>query len=107
MSENSKKNESFVDVAFIYNGSMYHKRIYTKDIDKNQYDNSWTHIFKSGSGDHDSVVFEITGTKNESGQLECMEMYVNVYSDEDQIEPIWVIDNVQYKKSWIDRKSFS
>lgn len=102
------EEDTYIEVAFMYDQELYVERIYTKDIDPNHYGNLWDWWFCAGTEDHNSQLrFELTADKNENGQFTTDSIYINVYANEDAHNPIAVVREISCRKSWINRKAFT
>lgn len=98
---------TYIEIAFIYRKELYVERIYTKDIDKNHYENMWDWWFGNKESDtYPDLVFELTADKNSDGKLTTENMYINVYENEDSDEPIDIIKEISYRKSWCEYRAF-
>lgn len=98
---------TYIEIAFIYRKELYVERIYTKDIDKNHYENMWDWWFGNKESDTSpDLVFELTADKNSDGKLTTENMYINVYENEDSDEPIDIIKEISYRKSWCEHRAF-
>lgn len=103
-----KEERTYIDIAFYYEKILYVERIYTDQIDKDHYENMWDWWFGcKKNDDNPNLVFELTGNKNEEGQFITEDMYINVYAKEYDDTPIDVIENISYRKSWIDMIGFN
>lgn len=98
---------TYIEIAFFYKKELYVERIYTKDIDKNHYENVWDWWFGNKKFDaYPDLVFELTADKNSNGKLTTENMYINVYEDEDSDEPIDIIKEISWRKSWCEHRAF-
>lgn len=98
---------TYIEIAFFYNKDLYVERIYTDQIDINHYESVWDWWFGAGKNDlNPNLVFEITAEKNIDNKLTTNNMYVNVYANENENEPIERIDSISYRKSWTERRAF-
>lgn len=107
MMEKELKETTWVEILFEYKGTFYSHRIYTNEIEIDHYENSWEYLFQCTEEDvYPGMVFEFNADKNEDGKLTLDNMYINVYEDESDSEPIDVIEKIGYKKSWIKTEGF-
>lgn len=98
---------TYIEIAFFYKKDLYVERIYTKDIDKNHYENMWDWWFGNKESDaYPDLVFELTADKNSDGKLTTNNMYINVYENENSDTPIDTIKEIGYRKSWCNHKAF-
>ncbi|WP_239059475.1 hypothetical protein [Bacteroides sp. 224] len=101
------KSRSYLEIAFEYNEVLYTERIYTDSIDPDHYEDLWDYWFSAGSEDDEpNIVFEVTADKNSEGQFITENISVNVYTKDNCDHPIETIEEISYRKSWLDFKGY-
>lgn len=100
------KQRDFFAIQFEYDGETFNERIYLDQIDLTHYDDMWDWWFGSnGNKKFPDLNFELTADKDaEDGSPICNHMYINVYENEDAMEPVKRITNISWVYSQIERK---
>lgn len=101
-----ESEKPYIELLFQYNDIWYCERIYLHNIDPNHYENMWDYWFGNSSEDEEpDLIFEVTANK-ENGHFTLDELYINVYENDEANDPIAVITEFTYRKSWIGCKGF-
>lgn len=99
------KQRDFIAIQFEYAGETFEDRVYLDQIDLTHYNGVWDWWFGSHNDKFPNLNFELTADKDENGNPSLENAYINVYPDDEALEPIEIIKNVKLQKTWMERRS--
>lgn len=103
--EKEIEQRDFIAIQFEYDGETFNERIYLDQIDRDHYDDHWDWWFGSHEGlKHPDLNFEVFGDKDENGNIVYDAFEINVYDNEDAMDPMATICDFELTQSWLGKK---
>jgi len=104
--EKEVEQRDFIAIQFEYDGETFNERIYLDDIDRTHYDDHWDWWFGSHEGSkHPNLNFEVFGDKDDDGNIIYDAFEINIYEEEDAMDPITTTCDFELTQSWLGKKN--
>lgn len=87
-------NNVLFEIAFEYEGKLYHEVVDSYEIDHNHYSDIYDYWFGEGGN---GLCFELNGRKGDGGEFLPVDLCVCVYHGEDEIHPRKIISDLWLK----------